>query len=754
LFFKLLKAIKNTIKKNIIFTWILSYLIIMLLSMASNGIIYYRAKNAIKDELTKNSIAATEKFKISVDNIFVNTSNIAKRLYNDDDIIRLYNTPADVPYINYSGDALSVASKLQSILNANPYLSEIYIYYKNIDLVTGSHYMYTKNIFYERTFKDSDLSYEEWTSLFDKNSYAVPKLISHSDGEKQTVDIFYQIPEFLDKFHAVAVLSVDTATLLNNAKAVTDMYSETGMFILSKDNEVIMTNGVVESVPESSDDCIVIDTVSDTIGWHYVSVIPSEIFEKKLTYFRLINIFNIIIFLIVCGVLSYFFAKRNARPFLSFKLIYNNEDENEDDMTLINDVLNDYRSAKKTQSELEQSHLMEELISTGKPEILDELKKNKIDFPYQYFCVILFKLVNVSRLFENEKDVSTLHKYDSVMLIIKNVLEEIINEKHCSYICKINGQIVAVVNINHDLLVDFRSDLESMLNRGQEFISAHFAFSYTPFVGGIHDVKALHKSYTEAINALQYRTFIPATDIVFSEDTIAVAGSSDATAIIPAERKKQLINILQLRDVEASLSMVNSLFAAAPHDSPSKYRIFLFDLISTIIRAVESTGNDDIETELSDELCTLTGNCDTSAVPEKLSEIISEFCLHGAQGNAADEAKETGNNLSKKDIVEEIKRFIGENYTNQSLNIAMVGDYFNITPYYVSNLFKKSEKVGMLDYISKIRIEKAKELIVTTDLTLESIALKCGFSNIRTFMRVFQKFEVITPGKYKEINKT
>ncbi len=33
-----------------------------------------------------------------------------------------------------------------------------------------------------------------------------------------------------------------------------------------------------------------------------------------------------------------------------------------------------------------------------------------------------------------------------------------------------------------------------------------------------------------------------------------------------------------------------------------------------------------------------------------------------------------------------------------------IGDYFNITPYYVSNLFKKSEKVGMLDYISKIRI--------------------------------------------------
>lgn len=85
----------------------------------------------------------------------------------------------------------------------------------------------------------------------------------------------------------------------------------------------------------------------------------------------------------------------------------------------------------------------------------------------------------------------------------------------------------------------------------------------------------------------------------------------------------------------------------------------------------------------------------------------------------------------------------------------MIGDYFNITPYYVSNIFKKSENISMLDFISMMRINKAKELISTTDLNLEAIALQCGFSNIRTFMRVFQKFEIITPGKYKEmINKS
>ena len=744
-----LKKIKN----NIIFTWILSYLIIMLLPIICNGIIFDRAKNAIKNELAANSTQSLDKLKMSVDNIFVNISSTVKTLQTDDAVSRLYNMPQGTPYGEYSGDALSVSSRLQNILSANSSISEIYIYYKNIDLVTGSHYMYTKKLFYERTLADSNLTYDSWSSMFEKNCYAVPVLVSHSGEEAQTVDIFYQLPAFLDKFDAMAVLSIDTATLSDNAKMVTDLYSDIGMFILSRDNEVIMSNGVIDSIPEESKDCTVISTVSDTTGWRYVSVIPSKVFDKKLAYFKIFNILNIFICLILCGVLSYFFARKNARPFSRLKQIYNNEDESENDMTLINNVLNDYRSAKQTQSELEQSHLLEELISSGQPEILEELKKYKINFPYQYFCVILFKLVNVSQLFEDENDISSLQKYDSVKLIIKNVLEEIINEKHYAYICEINGQIVAVVNINHDYMLEFQSDLEQMLNRGKEFISSYFAFSYTPFIGSIHDVKTLHKSYSEAMNALRYRTFIPTSDIVFCDDMNTENKSSEVSAVISIEKAKQLINFLQLGDAQTSLSMINALIHTAPHDSPVKYRVFLFDLISTLIRAIETVGKDDISVKLSDELCGLTEISDAAVISERINEIITEFCRLRSESISANEEKELEENLSKKDIVSEAKKFIRENYTNQALNIAMIGEYFNITPYYVSNIFKKSENISMLDYISVTRIENAKELLVTTDLNLESIALQCGFSNIRTFMRVFQKFEVITPGKYKELNK-
>ena len=103
------------------------------------------------------------------------------------------------------------------------------------------------------------------------------------------------------------------------------------------------------------------------------------------------------------------------------------------------------------------------------------------------------------------------------------------------------------------------------------------------------------------------------------------------------------------------------------------------------------------------------------------------------------------------DLVEKIKIYISENYNNNALNVASVGDHFNITPYYASNVFKRTTNVSMLDYIGKYRVNKAKEIIKTHNPKLASVAEMVGFNNVRTFMRTFVKYEGITPGQYKEI---
>lgn len=56
-----------------------------------------------------------------------------------------------------------------------------------------------------------------------------------------------------------------------------------------------------------------------------------------------------------------------------------------------------------------------------------------------------------------------------------------------------------------------------------------------------------------------------------------------------------------------------------------------------------------------------------------------------------------------------------------------------------------------MDYIARLRIEKAKEYIDSSDIPMSDIAEKVGFNNVRTFLRTFKKFEGITPSQYKEM---
>nr|WP_246238994.1 helix-turn-helix transcriptional regulator [Paenibacillus anseongense] len=70
---------------------------------------------------------------------------------------------------------------------------------------------------------------------------------------------------------------------------------------------------------------------------------------------------------------------------------------------------------------------------------------------------------------------------------------------------------------------------------------------------------------------------------------------------------------------------------------------------------------------------------------------------------------------------------------------------------YLSKLFREQTGEGLLDYINKVRIVKAKELIENQNITLNEIASLVGFSDVNALIRIFKKYEGVTPGKYKEM---
>lgn len=69
---------------------------------------------------------------------------------------------------------------------------------------------------------------------------------------------------------------------------------------------------------------------------------------------------------------------------------------------------------------------------------------------------------------------------------------------------------------------------------------------------------------------------------------------------------------------------------------------------------------------------------------------------------------------------------------------------------YVSRVFKEAEGRGILDYVNKLRIEDVKKQLCTTNKSLQEIADHVGFSSAATLIRVFKKYETMTPNNYKK----
>lgn len=93
------------------------------------------------------------------------------------------------------------------------------------------------------------------------------------------------------------------------------------------------------------------------------------------------------------------------------------------------------------------------------------------------------------------------------------------------------------------------------------------------------------------------------------------------------------------------------------------------------------------------------------------------------------------------------------NYINQNffkdISIRSLAQDFVINPNYISQLFRKELGMTFTDYITKMRMNYAKELLQKTEYSQGEIAAKCGYSDYFYFIRVFKKTTGVTPGQFR-----
>lgn len=104
----------------------------------------------------------------------------------------------------------------------------------------------------------------------------------------------------------------------------------------------------------------------------------------------------------------------------------------------------------------------------------------------------------------------------------------------------------------------------------------------------------------------------------------------------------------------------------------------------------------------------------------------------------------------EKNNVQMIEEYLSANY-HKDIKLQDIADQFFLSREYISRLFKREYKETITDYLTKIRIEKAKELLGNPYLKIYDIAYSVGYQNDKYFIKVFKKLVGSTPNEYRSL---
>lgn len=100
------------------------------------------------------------------------------------------------------------------------------------------------------------------------------------------------------------------------------------------------------------------------------------------------------------------------------------------------------------------------------------------------------------------------------------------------------------------------------------------------------------------------------------------------------------------------------------------------------------------------------------------------------------------------DIVESVQRQFAENLA-LSQNIAQLASRYYITPKHLIYLFKRKLGMSPVQYLTQLRIQKAKQLLLETDLPVKEIAVCIGYPDVNYFNRIFKKYTDVPPAAFR-----
>lgn len=356
-------------------------------------------------------------------------------------------------------------------------------------------------------------------------------------------------------------------------------------------------------------------------------------------------------------------------------------------------------------------------------------------------------VIAVLQIDEYSRMIADKTEFDRQLLVfsVNNIAEEILDNH--------NAGITFYVNENEFILMlkDLGEDTKKYGEMFQEIVACMNKFLEIAVSIGIgrpvSSICGIRASYMDAMQAIQYKFYtgknsiLDITDISNITETFTGAEAVAGENLFELENK--LIGLMRVGNKAGVGEIIENIFSwfMLSKEYPVEYiQSICVELVCIASRNMH--GQDEwvrrILADRSPILERIYATENIFALKEYMNGLFTGIAQHFSQKYDQKNSK----------VISRIKEIIHKKY-RENISVAAISEEVYLTPNYISLIFKQETGETITEYITKVRIEAAKELLETTDFKVLEVAEMVGYDNPHYFSKVFKKYTGVLPVKFR-----
>lgn len=666
----------------------------------------------------------------------------------DDDIKALATVD---PYSQRGSTLLkNIKTKMSNQKSTLDMIEEAYVYYPQKDLIISSQGIV--DLKSAHSLWHGALEYEQWLSWLHDIGYREYLITERTENftNEKVITLVGNTGNGSEDLKIVVFLNM--AQLEAKLAEYSDI-NDTAVMLADENNEIILKCGNYadaeeEILPENKDDDFIITSKSSSVKkWQLYTVTEENKYWGAGKAAQRLMWISTLICLLFGGVLASYLLFRNYRPIKKIINIIDNNPKlglntNENEYTFIANKINEIISDRDSLSgqveksrDVLRSDILLKLINNRFYNIQDingQLDNAQVYFESDLFAVALINIEDYKRLFEDDAQMSMAQRRELTVLIVTNIAKEMVEKYHQCFALEQNNRLTFVISLMHEDREKALREIADMLKNSIKYIEEYFGIFITASVSDIHEgLFGISECNREAAQVM---------------DISELMGDESVLCYSALESGRDSLNWYNIDD---ELSMIKLLSKGNSADAIALLDRILGDIVE---HKMISSGNINfLAADMGHTFLKVDSELGIIGLKNMInSKTVKDLYVSARECITAICQKITEENkIYKSDLKEKIGRYILENYSDQSLCAQSIASHFGLSGSYLSEKYKSETGESLHHLISKVRVNKAKELMQNSGIKLEKVAEQVGFCDVQALRRAFKRHEGVLPSDYR-----